>query len=244
MVGGSRFAGFVGLVVAMASVGACASEPSGKAQEDIAKVESEIKLNGTQDLGTIASGQTVTAKYTGTPRYLSYAFEAKGGDAIVVDVKSREGDAVAFLTDPELEVLALNDDAATGTFDARVTYAVPADVVSASYRLVLREYDTRAVTFAVSLSITSSRPTSCTYEGNVVAIGATFPAVDGCNTCTCSADGAVACTGNSCVCDPANEPHRSYIGTPEQCQTIRYTCDDGQVPFQNNCGCGCEPTPR
>ena len=38
----------------------------------------------------------------------------------------------------------------------------------------------------------------------------------------------------------AGESWRSYIGTPQQCMTIRYTCSAGKVPFQNSCGCGCE----
>jgi hypothetical protein len=41
-------------------------------------------------------------------------------------------------------------------------------------------------------------------------------------------------------CDPDAEPWRNYVGTPAQCMTIRYTCTSTKVPFQNDCGCGCE----
>jgi hypothetical protein len=39
---------------------------------------------------------------------------------------------------------------------------------------------------------------ACTYEGKSYASGATFPAGDGCNTCSCQ-DGSVACTLVGCV---------------------------------------------
>jgi hypothetical protein len=39
---------------------------------------------------------------------------------------------------------------------------------------------------------------SCTYDGQVYPVGASFPSTDGCNTCTCSADGTVGCTDKAC----------------------------------------------
>jgi hypothetical protein len=42
------------------------------------------------------------------------------------------------------------------------------------------------------------------------------------------------------ACDPANEPWRTYKGTPATCPVIRYTCSSSQKPFENDCGCGCE----
>lgn len=41
----------------------------------------------------------------------------------------------------------------------------------------------------------------CTYEGVSYAPGESFPASDGCNTCSCSAGGAIACTEMACI-DP------------------------------------------
>jgi hypothetical protein len=40
-------------------------------------------------------------------------------------------------------------------------------------------------------------PVTCSYGGQTYALGATFPATDGCNTCTCSATG-VGCTKIGC----------------------------------------------
>jgi hypothetical protein len=41
----------------------------------------------------------------------------------------------------------------------------------------------------------------CVYEGNTYAVGQTFPAGDGCNTCSCSADDTVLCTTIACGSD-------------------------------------------
>jgi hypothetical protein len=41
---------------------------------------------------------------------------------------------------------------------------------------------------------------SCTYDGQTYAAGSSFPATDGCNTCSC-ADGMVACTEMACAPD-------------------------------------------
>jgi hypothetical protein len=41
----------------------------------------------------------------------------------------------------------------------------------------------------------------CTYEGTVHPTGTTFPAIDGCNSCFCSADGLVNCTLAVCLAD-------------------------------------------
>lgn len=40
---------------------------------------------------------------------------------------------------------------------------------------------------------------TCAYNGKTYAAGDSFPSADGCNTCTCSAGGAVACTERACA---------------------------------------------
>ena len=40
---------------------------------------------------------------------------------------------------------------------------------------------------------------NCTYGGQTHPVGASFPATDGCNTCTCGANGSVGCTKIGCV---------------------------------------------
>lgn len=55
----------------------------------------------------------------------------------------------------------------------------------------------------------------CYYAGGVYQPGETFPDVDGCNTCTCLADGSVACTDQACpVC----------MTTPPSCQVPDPSC--------------------
>jgi hypothetical protein len=42
------------------------------------------------------------------------------------------------------------------------------------------------------------------------------------------------------TCD-YNNPERTYYGTDaDTCAVIRFACADGQVPFFDDCGCGCE----
>lgn len=40
---------------------------------------------------------------------------------------------------------------------------------------------------------------TCAYSGKTYAAGSSFPASDGCNTCSCQADGSVACTERACA---------------------------------------------
>ena len=68
---------------------------------------------------------------------------------------------------------------------------------------------------APGLSCLFSEPTgdvpgtcvSCIYDGKPYQEGEKFPATDGCNTCTCTDGGNVACTEMACfpICDPAVE---------------------------------------
>lgn len=81
--------------------------------------------------------------------------------------------------------------------------------------------------------------TTCYYAGTLYTSGQTFPALDGCNDCTCD-DGSIACTEIACACDPAQEWWRSYIGDAQSCATIDFDCAPPTVAFQNSCGCGCE----
>lgn len=81
----------------------------------------------------------------------------------------------------------------------------------------------------------------CKYDGQVYEAGASFPASDGCNTCTCGPDGSVACTEKACICD-YDAPGRKWVAqSPERCATVRFACEEGMRPFFNDCGCGCEP---
>lgn len=235
---GVRALASLGLSVVLASVIGCSSAPAEKQVEDTATVESELKLVGVNYLGTISSGQTRTGYYYNPPRYRAFGFTAKGGDQITLDVKSYEGDAMGWLTDSTYNVLAANDDASSYTLDSKVTYKVPAGTASKAYRIVFRDYDLLDATFTVKLAIKAA--VTCSYGGKTYTQGQSFPSIDGCNTCNCGSTGSVACTKMACACNPANEPWRDYVGTPDQCMVIRYSCPAGQVPFSNECGCGCE----
>lgn len=46
--------------------------------------------------------------------------------------------------------------------------------------------------------------------------------------------------GNGGGCD---HKRNQYLGDTEECATIRFSCDSGEQPFFDNCGCGCEPIP-
>jgi len=84
---------------------------------------------------------------------------------------------------------------------------------------------------------------TCSYEGQTYQPGDSFPASDGCNTCSCGADGTVACTLKACACD-YSDPNRKWVAkSPERCATVRFTCAEGLRPFFDNCGCGCEAAP-
>lgn len=239
MVSLSRFILAGSLVSVLVVVAGCSSSKADGKQGDLASAESDLKLSGTKYLGKLSSGQSKTLHYVAPPNYRSFGFDAKGGDEITVDVKSPDGDAVAWITDSSYNVLANNDDANENTFDSHVTYRVPASQAARSFRLVFREYGFDETDFTVSLKVMSA-PASCTYDGQSYKAGDSFASDDGCNTCSCTETGQTACTKRACVCNPATETDRTYVGTPDQCMVIRYSCQVGQVPFSNACGCGCE----
>lgn len=83
----------------------------------------------------------------------------------------------------------------------------------------------------------------CDYNGKTYAVGATYPASDGCNTCTCGDSGATGCTTMACVCDPATEWNKNYVGSPSNCPVIDFVCPDNTTMFANECGCGCQQDP-
>ncbi len=57
------------------------------------------------------------------------------------------------------------------------------------------------------------------------------------------AHGGADCSGLCKACDDASLA-RTYINqNPDECAAIKFTCDDGQAPFSDACGCGCATTP-
>jgi hypothetical protein len=84
----------------------------------------------------------------------------------------------------------------------------------------------------------------CIQNGITYPVGSSYPAGDGCNTCSCTGAGPGACTKMACACDPVAEAHRrNYVGLGTQCSFIRYACKAPTTSFSNACGCGCEQDP-
>jgi len=74
-------------------------------------------------------------------------------------------------------------------------------------------------------------PVGCSYGGVVRATGTSFPAPDGCNTCSCAGDGRVACTVRACV-DAAPPPP-----VPPACafeHTYSFRNDGGFAPYADS----------
>lgn len=214
----------------------CATETGeGEAKEAVGADESAYTLRTAHHLGTLEAGSSRAAAYM-PPQRSAWSFTARGGDIVTITVSSQVGDAVAFLTDARWNLLALNDDAEPGTHDARIRYVVPTATPPSTFRIVFQDYQLLPAMFNTSLSVEASP--SCMYGGSVHLSGEKFPAMDGCNTCSCGPDG-VECTKRVCACNPDRQPDLHYIGTPKQCLTIHFSCPSGQVQFSNPCGCGC-----
>lgn len=79
---------------------------------------------------------------------------------------------------------------------------------------------------------------ACYDGGKGHFYGETF-STNGCNRCTCGADGAVACNEKPCECNPGGDGLH-YVATDlHKCAAIEYECPGLTKPFQNACGCGC-----
>lgn len=225
----SRLAVFSFFTALVAVTAACSS----KEADAVGTSSQDVRVADVVLLGTIESGETKTACSYTPPNNSAWAFSANAGDNVTITVSSPVGDAVAYLTDARGNILAYNDDANPSTHDSLIQYEVPG---SGNYDIVFGDFNHLRNSFNVSLEITSG--VTCNYAGNTYLDGDTFPASDGCNTCTCS-NGNVACGTNVCACSPGHDG-LDYYGGPEWCKTTRYDCPRGQVRFSNDCGCGCE----
>ena len=56
------------------------------------------------------------------------------------------------------------------------------------------------------------------------------------------ADGGMG-GGNGSGAKDCERKRNQYLGNPEECATLRFTCESGQQPFFDDCGCGCEDIP-
>ena len=79
---------------------------------------------------------------------------------------------------------------------------------------------------------------SCVYQGRGYASGESFPAGDGCNTCSCDADGSVGCTEIGCgnaMCFTLEAEYGKYIESAATCMSD----GDCALPFPSALTCGC-----
>ena len=85
----------------------------------------------------------------------------------------------------------------------------------------------------------TSGPGSCTVDGRSYADNALFPSSDGCNTCTCQADGSTACTQRACgnSCASVSEEYAQAIGPAKSCQPDRPNQCTKLVAGGLPCGC-------
>jgi hypothetical protein len=93
----------------------------------------------------------------------------------------------------------------------------------------------------------------CDYEGTAYQAGDVFAASDGCNTCTCTSNGMVACTKMACSACPDGSPPVQCLVDPctvSKCGVVDATCKADYCggcfavwtdPAGNQvCGGGCE----
>jgi len=277
--------GALGLALVMAAGCAEEKEPVTDTFEHLAGLDekSDIFSTNWRLVGSLSYGQTSgNVPYANPPRYRAYKFAGAAGDEVDVWVKSTNGgDAVAWVLDDSFRVLGSNDDAEDAdTLDAHIVTTLRANTRPGivTYYVVFRNYSVgvraNSVHFRVVLK---KKRNGCDYEGRHYPEGASFPASDGCNSCSCGPGGLVACTKRLCVatCSYGGQTYnvgdsfpssdgcntcscssgglvacteraclpnwnKRYVGTPQQCQVIRYTCEPGTTHFSDPQGCGCE----
>jgi hypothetical protein len=127
-------------------------------------------------VGELVYGQTSSlVTYYAPPDYRLFAFTASTGDEVEVRVSSTNGgDAIAWVVDADFEVLAMNDDASSATFDARVSLVIPPHADSRHY-VVFRDYGYDWAKFRVALDGTApgcQHDTDCEIvEAGCCAVG-------------------------------------------------------------------------
>ena len=85
----------------------------------------------------------------------------------------------------------------------------------------------------------SDSPTGCSYDGQSHQVGDAFPATDGCNSCSCEADGSVGCTEKACdSCQSLVARYGTQTELAHQCDsTLPNPCN---LQVSQHLACGCE----
>jgi len=105
-------------------------------------------------VGSLDYGQTSSAvKYHNPPKYRAFKFGGSKGDQVVIDVTSKNGDSVAWLTDNAFKVIAKNDDFGD-SFNSHIEATLPGnknpDIIT--YYIIFTEYLQHDATFKVGLA--------------------------------------------------------------------------------------------
>ena len=104
----------------------------------VADSKADLPTN-TKYLGDLGKGgPTFPVVYTRSPRYRSVGFGGVSGDVVDIWVTSTDGDPVAWLLDFQGNVIAMNDDASSKTFDSHIHTTLTAS--NGRYFIYFREY--------------------------------------------------------------------------------------------------------
>lgn len=82
----------------------------------------------------------------------------------------------------------------------------------------------------------------CVYAGTTYPVGASFPASDGCNSCSCGAGGQVSCTAMACAdgCDWNGNHYEVGESFPARDGCNTCTCQPSGVSC-TDMACACDP---
>jgi hypothetical protein len=134
----------------------CAAEQKTDVNEDFSdlagldqksdKFSSKLKL-----LGTLEDSTTSAAvKYSSNPKFLGYQFLGTEGDDVSIWVRSKDGDAIAWLLDSKYNVIVKNDDEGMNNSDAYI-HTLLTKTENNIYYIVFRELDQERASFTVTL---------------------------------------------------------------------------------------------
>lgn|GEM_PF-2667620 len=111
--------------------------------------EKSDKFTGVMTVvGSSAYGETHGPFQHRAGKWSAVKFVGGAGDQVSVDVKSSNGDTVAWVVDKSMEILAFNDDSSGGT-NSHIDTTLP---TNATYYIVVRDYYRQAMKFTVTLN--------------------------------------------------------------------------------------------
>jgi hypothetical protein len=141
------------VILALAFAAGCAGQkaPVDDTFSDLAGAdEKSDKFTGKMTIvGSIDYGQTLGPLKHSANKWSALKFAGDEGDQITVDVKSSNGDTVAWVLDNDFNIVAFNDDYQNST-DSHIEVKLPANA-SRTHYIVTRDYYKGAMKFTVLL---------------------------------------------------------------------------------------------